>query len=406
MDEPFESMIGDPDQNADSPFDSDNVNDVIDIGGGAGGKFGGRFGGRRNLRAAGGSGTEQALKDGLEWLRIHQFRDGYWSTEEFMHDNSESESCECDAPGSGNNDVGLTGLALLAFLGDGNTLRQGPYKEVVTRGIKWLRGEQDFENGLIGEEIGHTFIYNHAIAALAISEAYYFSKSPMIKSTAQKAMNYITRARNPYGAWRYDVPPVGDNDTSVTGWMIFALKSAEEAGLKTDPEAFTGGMNWIDEVTDQANGRVGYDSIGSMSSRVTGINDDFPPEHGEAMTAVGLLCRFFVGQEPKDTPIMKKHAALMLDKLPTWDPDGKQNDMYYWYYGAYAMYQMGGTHWKKWNTAMKPAVLDSQSREGHLKGSWNPIGPWGYSGGRVYSTAIGVLCLEVYFRYARVLGAR
>ena len=124
------------------------------------------------------------------------------------------------------------------------------------------------------------------------------------------------------------------------------------------------------------------------------------------MTAVGLLCRFFMGQDPKDTPMMNKHADLMLDKLPKWDPEGKSNDMYYWYYGAYAMYQMGGTHWKKWNTAMKPAVLDSQSREGHLKGSWNPIGPWGYSGGRVYSTAIGVLCLEVYFRYARVLGAR
>jgi hypothetical protein len=71
------------------------------------------------------------------------------------------------------------------------------------------------------------------------------------------------------------------------------------------------------------------------------------------------------------------------------------------------MYQMGGKHWKDWNQELKPAVLDSQRKEGgDYKGSWDPVGPWGHSGGRVYSTALMVLCLEVYFRYSRVLGAR
>ncbi len=103
---------------------------------------------------------------------------------------------------------------------------------------------------------------------------------------------------------------------------------------------------------------------------------------------------------------MAKHADLMLKTLPEWDPDGFGCDMYYWYYGSYAMYQMGGRHWKAWNRAMKPAVLDSQRHDGSHHGSWDPVGPWGLPGGRVYSTASMVLCLEVYFRYARVLGAR
>ena len=168
-----------------------------------------------------------------------------------------------------------------------------------------------------------------------------------------------------------------------------------------------GALNWIDEVTDPANGRVGYDSIGSVSSRVTGINDHYPPEKGEAMTAVGLLCRFFLGQDPDDTPIMAKHADLMLKTLPEWDPEGFGSDMYYWYYGSYAMFQMGGSRfWAPWNKALKKAVLDSQRHDGDEKGSWDPKDPWGYAGGRVYSTASMVLCLEVYFRYAQVLGAR
>ena len=80
--------------------------------------------------------------------------------------------------------------------------------------------------------------------------------------------------------------------------------------------------------------------------------------------------------------------------------------MYYWYYGTYAMYQMGGKHWRAWQKSLKHAVVDTQRKDGDYKGSWDPIGPWGYSGGRVYSTAIMTLSLEVYFRYAQVIGAR
>ena len=141
---------------------------------------------------------------------------------------------------------------------------------------------------------------------------------------------------------------------------------------------------------------------------MTGMNDQYPAENGEALTAVALLCRFFLGQNPDDNPVMKDHAELLLRDLPEWDgKDGYTNDMYYWYYGSYAMFQMGGKkggegYWKK---SLETAVLRSQRKDGSSKGSWDPNGPWGYAGGRVYSTATMVLCLEAYYRYARVLGA-
>lgn len=405
--EETETAEGDPDFLADSPFDSDQFNSIIGIGGGAGGKFGNRFGKGGARKAAGGSGTEQALKDGLDWLAKHQDQDGRWTADDYVFHCPPDDPCGEGASDGALHDVGMTGLCLLAFMGDGNTTAKGEYADNVSRGIAFLKGEQDPDTGLLGTDIGHGFMYNHAIGTLAICEAYYFSKSPLIKRTAQKAINFITRARNPYSAWRYSAQPDGDNDTSVTGWMVFALKSAEEAGLEVDPEAFTGALSWIDEVTDPSNGRVGYDSQGSDSSRITRINDHYPTDKGEAMTAVGLLCRFFLGQDPDENPVMKQHADLMLKRLPEWDPDGMSNDMYYWYYGTYAMFQMGGRdYWKPWNEAMKKAVLESQEKDGHARGSWEPNGPWGYAGGRVYSTACMVLCLEVYFRYAKVLGAR
>ncbi len=407
--EPFENVQGDPLVNSTDPFNDPSFNPAIGIGGPPGGKFGERFGGNRKSRVPRGSGVEQALTDGLEWLRWHQSASGAWEAEGFTANCGRIGSTVCSDVGQASNDVGMTGLALLAFLGDGNTTREGPYKENVARGIKWLKEHQE-DTGLFGGRIGHAFMYNHAIASLAMCEAYYFSQSPLIKGSAQRSVEVIMQARNPYGAWRYSDRPDGDNDTSVTGWMVFALKSAEEAKLKVDKESFVGALNWIEEMTDPSTARVGYKSVGSASSRVARINDNFNPSRGESMTAVGLLCRVFLGQTPKDTPIMGKHADLLAKRLPAWSADPSKEegaDFYYWYYGSYAMYQMGGDHWSKWVKAMEAAVVKSQRKDGDEKGSWDAkVDPWGHAGGRVYTTALGVLCLEVYFRYARVLGAR
>ena len=396
-------------------FLDDSFEDAFDqplpgLGGGAHGKLGERFDRRGRMRVDGGAAAEQALEDALEWLKAHQSPDGSWDCDGFTASCGGIGSTTCSGPGQPTHDVGVTALALLAFLGDGNTTNEGSYRDVVLRGILWLRGEQDPDTGLIGDALSNDFVYDHAIATLALCEAYYFSRSPLFGKVAQNAINFVQRCRNPYGAWRYAVPPIGDNDTSVTGWMIFALASAKDAGLKIDPEALAGGLAWIEEVSDPRTGRVGYDGPETLSSR-TPSNDRWPREKGEAMTAVGLLCRIFLGQDPESTmlggeKIMHKHARLLASKLPEWDEEGFGCDMYYWYYGTYAMYQMGGDYWKQWNTAMKSAVLDNQTRDGDEKGSWDPVGPWGFSGGRVYSTALMTLCIEVYFRYARVLGAR
>ena len=395
-DDVYEEAEGDPDFASDSPFDSDAFNDVLGIGGGAGGKMGGRRGGRRNLRA--GRGVDQALRDGLEWLKNHQSPDGYWDCDDYMNNHVHEGVCECDGAGHAPHDVGVTGLALLAFLGEGNTTSEGDYKDVVAKGIGWLREIQDPDTGLFGEMSSHEFLYNHALASLAVCEAYYASKSPLLKRTAQRAIYYIQRARNPYGAWRYDVPPIGDQDTSVSAWMVCALRSAEAAGLEIDKAAYDGAMNWLDEVTDTGTGRVGYDDTGSRSARVSGVNDHFPPEKGEAMTSAALLCRFLLGQDPKEAPIMTKHADLMLKTLPEWDPEGLGCDMYYWYWGTYAMLHTGGESWGVWKKSVLEAARSSLAGAGDDKGSWEPTGPWGSFGGRVYSTALMALCLEAELR--------
>ncbi|MBK8177809.1 MAG: terpene cyclase/mutase family protein [Planctomycetes bacterium] len=395
--------VADPSELDDSTFEGRGDNPVIGIGNNGGTKYKGRGPRGKGRGPSGGGDTEIPLGDALEWLRQHQSADGSWDCEGFMANCGRIHAgSTCDGPGEATHDVGVTGLALLAFLGEGSTTREGRYKEQVAKSVKWLKDQQDQDTGIFGEKTGHSWMYDHSIATLAMCEAYYFSKSPLLKRSAQDAINLISQARNPYGAWRYNYPPTGESDTSVTGWCVFAMASAKDGGLSIDPEGFVGAAQFLEEMTDPATGRTGYDSIGSASSRVPGLNDQYPTDKGEAMTAVAILSRVFMGQDVAKMPVVDKGAELLKSHLPEWDPAGLGNDIYYWYYGSYAMFQLGGPRWEVWNRAAKKALLDSQRKDGDLKGSWDPKDAWGHSGGRVYTTALGALCLEVYFRYARV----
>jgi len=396
-----------------SPFNSDQWNDAIGLGGGAGGgggKIGRRKGGRTGVKKE----INKALLSGLEWLKEHQSDDGRWDCDGFPNECDRGGEL-CDGIGEPNHDVGVTGLALLAFLGFGDSLKEGTYQPQIKAGVAWLLKQQDKETGLLGQAVGHEFLYSHSIAALALCEAYYSDKgNPLLKKAAQNSINYISRARNPYYAWRYEVPPNGDNDTSVTGWMVFALAAARDAELEVSFEDFRGALTWFDDVTDPATGRTGYLERNGQSSRLETLADRYPRELTEAMTAVAMLCRVFiediVPETAKQEDILRKGGDLLLERLPEWTDDGSTCDMYYWYYGSYAMFQMGGidaSYWSKWEKAMEKAILPNQRLEPPCyDGSWDPIGPWGYAGGRVYSTACMVLCLEVFFRYGNVLGAR
>ncbi|HEX9794340.1 MAG TPA: prenyltransferase/squalene oxidase repeat-containing protein [Planctomycetota bacterium] len=409
---------GDPDFTADAPFDAESWNNAVGLGGGAGGKLGGR-GGRGGGRRKG-SPTEKAVSDALKWLADHQQPDdGYWDSDEFMYYDQYPNEPQSDGAGNPVVDVGLTGLASLAFMGNDNTMTRGPFADNVKKGITWLR-ENQLANGLFGDEVGNPTLYNHSIATMAMGEAYYFSgKSPLLKKNVQKAVQVIVNARNPYQAWRYTLEPNGDNDSSITGWMVFALKTAQESGIDVSKDVYEGSENWFATMTDPGNGRTGYafgegGGPGSRPSRPRAYLEKFPPEKSEALTAVALLSRIFMTDHDQvrtwkahpQWETMKKQAELCMNVLPQWDPEGGTCDMYYWYYATFAMYQIGDTYWKTWQKAIEGALLPSQRQDGNFKGSWDPAGPWGHEGGRVYSTAIGAIILEVYYRYSKVLGAR
>ncbi|MHC4473420.1 MAG: prenyltransferase/squalene oxidase repeat-containing protein [Planctomycetota bacterium] len=396
-DENVDEPLVDDDFIGKSPFEGPATNDAIGIGGGAGG-FGQRGRGRKKLRAIGDGRASQRVVDlGLEWLKNHQDPDGMWDCDGFM---GQCKLNQCDGPGHALYDPGVSGLALLAFLGTGQTHRHGRYKKTVKKAIKYLKGIQDPE-GCFGPRTEGHFTYNHAIGALAMAEAYGLTGSPLFKQSAQLAIDFVHKSQNPYLAWRYGVRP-GENDTSVTGWMVMALKSAKMAKLRVDQATFDGVSAWLDKVTEPEYGRVGYTTRGDGPARTESALSDFPPEKSESLTAVGLLSRIFIGENPKKSEAIQKGVDLVARCLPVWDEGAGSIDMYYWYYGTLALYQVGGDPWKRWSGAIEDAIVSTQRKSGDEKGSWDPVGAWGREGGRVYSTAVCVMCMEVWYRYPKI----
>lgn len=346
------------------------------------------------------AGSGATIRNALDWLRRHQDAKGYWSCAGFAQ---QCNGARCDGGGVESEDVGVTGLALLALLGAGNTTRKGDYSDSVRRGVDYLMGIQDQETGSFGGPSGVlSMLYQQGIATLAMCEAYGLSEDPALKASAQRAVHFIQSARNPYKAWRYACPPNGDNDTSVTGWMILALKSASDFGLDVDSQAFEGGLLWIEEMTDPNTGRVGYIEKGGMPAREPGFEEKWPSQRVESMTAVGMFCRILLGADPAKSSELRSGADLLRKRLPQWDDTNGSIDFYYWYCGAYAMFQMGGSDWKSWEPRLREVIDKTQRSDGCEKGSWDPqFDPWGHRGGRVYSTALNCLTAEVFYRYAR-----
>ena len=67
------------------------------------------------------------------------------------------------------------------------------------------------------------------------------------------------------------------------------------------------------------------------------------------------------------------------------------------------MYQHGGEPWSRWNAQVRDQLVRRQRRDGHQAGSWDPDDSlYGTRGGRIYSTALAALTLEVYYRYLRL----
>lgn len=365
----------------------------------------------KQLLPPGATRVDWAVALGLVWLKLHQSADGLWRATR-LGDLCGPVRCEGRALMDWV-DTGVSGLALLAFLGAGHTQRVGPFADTLRRGARALIRLQK-PDGLIGPSRGH-YMYNHAIGSLALIELYRTTRDAAYREHSERAVRWLVRARNPGLGWRYR-PRGGDNDISVTSWATYACKAASVAGLEVDGlrDALRGARQLASRVTNDTYGLSGYTRPpprgwqGPTSSRfqapAIGVDTSGTHAANHSPTAMATTIRALCGVAP-DAPAQRRARAFLGSQLPVWDSGGggklSKLDYYYWYQGALATSGLGGDSWSVWSKALERTLIPNQAHRGHHQGSWEPTAAWCFAGGRIYSTAINLLSLEVVQRDQR-----
>lgn len=331
---------------------------------------------------------EEAVKKGLDWLKTKQNGDGSW--------------------GNGHKG-GMTGLALLAYLGHCETPESLKYGETVLKGITYLidLGRNQKQAQFAGifstkpQEISST--YEHGIATYALGEMYSFAKLgtkelPGLREGFEKGVDIIIKAQADKGAWGYKqgigYNPENGNDLSLTGWQFQALKAAKHTNLKIGglPQAINKAEDYL--LSKQtADGGFG--------------NTDRQAHYNQwNLTGAALLGLQTLGSG--NTGAVNKGIRWLMEQTEkeplSWTEDAY---LYTWYYNTQAMFQKGGDAWKLWNSQFRSELLDNQLPAGNYKeeaSGHTRAASSSAAGGdaEVYRTCLCTLMLEVYYRYLKV----
>jgi hypothetical protein len=225
-------------------------------------------------------------------------------------------------------------------------------------------------------------LYSQGIAGIVLSESFAMTQDKRLREPAQLALNFIMDAQDPVGGgWRYE--PKQPGDTSAVGWQIMALKSGNMAYLNVNPLTIKKSVEFLNAVQADDGASYGYTD----------------PGNGAATSAVGLLCRMYLGWK-KDHPALQRGV----DRLAKMGPS---NDLYFNYYATQIMHHMEGPNWIAWNEKMRDKLVTAQETKGHMEGSWFKEVDGGHgagAAGRIYCTSLATMILEVYYRHLPIYG--
>ncbi|MCB9916597.1 MAG: hypothetical protein H6828_15840 [Planctomycetes bacterium] len=303
--------------------------------------------------------------------------------------------------------MGKSALAVLAFLGAGHTQRGATaHAAVVARGLAWLVAQQDARTGHFGE----TSAYGHGIATYALAEAYALTGDEALRAPLERAVAEVLRHQDGrrgdarrFGGWSYYYADGHRYDdwprASITAWQVMALRSAQLGGVAVPEAALADARAFLLAALDTQRGAFRYSHD---PTRLAGEYAVLPGSTPAALFALHLL-----GEDLAD----ERFAAplrFVLERAPRGyvAPDERAfvaeaaGNLYFWYYGSLALLQRGGASWRRWNAALQETLLGAQRDDG----SWRPLSPYArYADDAprdaIYTTAMNVLSLEVYYRY-------
>ena len=347
----------------------------------------------QKLKEAGGTlEGEAAVMKALQWLKSKQTADGSWG---------------------GYYKCGMTGLALLCYLGHCETPESPAFGDQVRKAVFYLIEQQKSNRyGVFSKNPALNFAtYEHGISTYAMGEMFALSHtessevfSAFVKEAFEKGVRVIVENQMADGGWAYasgkaiSYAKEGEKaDLPVTGWQYQALKAARYSGLNLNTlnPAIEKAVKYLESMQTPDGGY-------GLPNRESGYNQ-------WNLSGVALLGIQTLGRGP--TPALTKGLNFAIKVFINEPPDwGNNANLYCWYYYSQAFFQKGGREWQYWNEKILPQLIEKQNKDG----SWSPesvsknigsvSGTTSFAGEDqdIYRVALCTLMLEVYYRYLKV----
>ena len=327
--------------------------------------------------------------DAIEFLPRHQMPDGSFDAARFVEQCSDPP---CGGAGPPDWQVHATSLGVLVFLGAGETHQSGVYKTQVRSALRWLCSAQRAD-GFVGDPQSRNAALGHALATLALAEAYGMTGSRLFHGPAVRALTALVEHQRDDGGFAES--GAGTGSLVLATFAALALKSATMAELPVPSGAQDRLRAWFDANTDPGTGAPHL-----SAEDVEGLPfGNVVPLRTEA--ACAFMSRLMLEQTPAQTPSMERARTVLFEHPPI---SQQHEDPFSVYLGTLAAFQAGGDVWKRWSEALKVATVDHQDTgDTCARGSFAPRGT---AMGRFLATAFQSLALEVYYRYGRVFGSR
>ncbi|MFC1453507.1 prenyltransferase/squalene oxidase repeat-containing protein [Verrucomicrobiota bacterium] len=305
--------------------------------------------------------TSRTVEHALDWLVQAQEPDGSWDPEQWH--------------GQPQYRVALSGLAVLAFLRHEAEEPGRDRQAAVDRAVDFILSEQR-DTGRFGPDVEQA-MYNHGMAAAALMESYIAAPRDRLRAPITHALTFIRERQLDSGGWGYAPVQVKAN-TGVSVWQIYALRLADDAGMRGNSAAYRRGLRWLVGMMDEG-GRFGYEVRGDR------------PEASATLTAMGAFSLFSALPRFRDAQALtdRVRLALVASLAP---PEGRA-DRYRWFFTASAARKGECGEIDPW-LARVAATLSKAEDESDLgKTTWDPADSWSKAGGRVYTAAMTALIL-------------
>ena len=297
----------------------------------------------------------------------------------------------------------MTGFVLQCFLGHGETPESPDFGEAVVKGLLYLielarkNPEGIFSSNWGGKTtggLGGAGTYEHAIATLAVGEAYVTarlgSKSlPGLRESFETAIRTIISQQTSRGSWTYGgetivYNPGSGSDLSLANWHFQALNVAKATGLK------------IDGLESCIKKALSY--IESTQTKDGGFGGATREAHYNQWSLSGGAAAGHLMLTGKSTPAAKKGVKFISGFLQAEPPDWEKNcNLYCWHGYSNALFLNGGAEWTTFASQVMPQILAAQQPDGSFKHG-RPDWPAGDAADATYRQALCTLILETFYR--------